>query len=83
MKGNPSDWEYEKPSYDTIMMLVIWHFQLQFCSVGESLCQTPHWHFQRQKSFHIAEGLTVSLAKVLSDFNSGSNRYTYTETQIL
>lgn len=52
MKGNPSDWEYEKPSYDTIMMLVIWHFQLQFCSVGESLCQTPHWHFQRQKFPH-------------------------------
>lgn len=63
MKGNPSDLEYEKPSYDTITMLVIWHLHLQFCSVRE--------------------GLTVYLAKVLSDINSRSHRYTYTDTQIL
>lgn len=27
------DWEYEKPSYHTIMMLVIWHLHLQVCPV--------------------------------------------------
>lgn len=49
---------------------------------GVSLPSTPLALTKMKDSFHVAEGLTVYLTKMLSDIISTVHRYTYTNAQI-